>query len=77
MDDKIINLDNTVFQICSEYPEAQEVMVHLGFTDIVKPGMLTTAGRIMTLRKGAKMKRIELADIRLAFEKAGFTFTGI
>ncbi len=48
-------------------------MQELGFTDITKPGMLNTAGRFMTLPKGAAMKGISLDAIKAAFEKSGFT----
>jgi hypothetical protein len=48
-------------------------MQELGFTDITKPGMLNTAGRFMTLPKGAAMKGIGLDVIKTAFEKNGFT----
>lgn len=69
---KILDLSKTVYEIASEYPEVVPVMETLGFTDIVKPGMLKTAGRFMTLEKGAKMKKIDWSDIIAAFEKAGF-----
>jgi hypothetical protein len=47
-------------------------MNELGFSDITKPGMLNTAGRFMTIRKGALLKKISLEQIAGAFEKHGF-----
>lgn len=73
MNDKQIDLNDTVFNLCSEYPEIKDIMVELGFTDIVKPGMLSTAGRIMTIAKGARMKSITIDTIRNKFEEKGFT----
>ncbi|WP_238650524.1 DUF1858 domain-containing protein [Paenibacillus piscarius] len=69
---KMLKLDEPVFELVNKYPEAQDIMVELGFRDITKPGMLQTAGRFMTLSKGMKLKRIELETVRLAFERHGF-----
>lgn len=70
--EKLINLDDTVFKTCDKYPEVKEIMNELGFSDITKPGMLNTAGRFMTIRKGALLKKISLEQIAGAFEKHGF-----
>lgn len=69
---KTLRLDEPVFELVNRHPEAQDIMVELGFRDITKPGMLQTAGRFMTLSKGMKLKRIELEAVRLAFESCGF-----
>jgi threonyl-tRNA synthetase len=71
--DKIIDLQKTVYEITRDYPEIIEILKELGFYDIVKPGMLQTAGRFMTLPKGAAMKKIELEHIRQVLEEKGFT----
>ena len=73
MSDKKINLNETVFSLCDKYPEVKDIMAELGFTDIVKPGMINTAGRIMTIAKGAKMKNIPIEKIRSLFEERGYT----
>lgn len=70
--EKIIDLSKSVYNLVQEYPEVKEIMQELGFTDITKPGMLNTAGRFMTLPKGAAMKGIPLDTIKDAFEKKGF-----
>ncbi|WNS42095.1 DUF1858 domain-containing protein [Paenibacillus sp. MMS20-IR301] len=70
--DKLLRLDETIFDLVGRHPEVIEIMVELGFRDIAKPGMLQTAGRFMTLSKGMKLKKIELETVRLAFEQQGF-----
>lgn len=70
--EKIIDLSRSIHDICSHYPDVAEIMQELGFTDITKPGMLNTAGRFMTLPKGAAMKGISLDKIKEAFEKYGY-----
>ena len=71
--EKIIDLKQSVFSLAQAYPEIVEIMKTLGFADIAKPGMLNTAGRFMTLPKGAAMKGIALSAVRDALERNGFT----
>lgn len=70
--DKQINLNSTVHDLCKKHPEIINILEQLGFKDITKPGMLNTAGRFMTLTKGAAMKKIDLADIKKTLEQNGF-----
>lgn len=69
---KILDLKKTVYELYVEYPEIVDQLVELGFHDIVKPGMLQTAGRFMTIPKGAAMKKIELEKIKETFIKNGY-----
>ncbi|SHI22148.1 protein of unknown function [Sporobacter termitidis DSM 10068] len=71
--EKTIRLSSSIHDICSEYPEVKQIMQDLGFKDITLPGMLNTAGRFMTLPKGAAMKGISLDRVREEFKKHGFT----
>ena len=67
-----IQSEMSVYDLVTTYPEIQEIMIGLGFKDIVKPGMLLTAGRVMTLKKGAALKKIDWETMKNAFEKNGF-----
>jgi hypothetical protein len=69
---KTVDLSKSIHDICALYPEIKELMQNLGFTDIVKPGMLGTAGRFMTIPKGAAMKGISLEKIKAEFQKEGY-----
>lgn len=69
---KRISLNDSIYQLTSEHPEILDIMIELGFSDIGKPGMLNTMGRVMTLKKGAKMKQIDLAHIKAVFLAEGF-----
>jgi hypothetical protein len=64
---KKLNLNWSIYTIVKEHPEAIEIMRSLGFEEISKPAMLNTAGRVMTLPKGAALKGIELDTIKKAF----------
>ena len=73
---KRIDLDKPVQKLCAEYPEMIGIMRELGFADITKPGMLATAGRFMTIPKGAAMKKIDMATIKQTLEAHGFEIIG-
>ena len=72
MEKKTIDLNNSLFTLVSAYPELVDLLLSLGFKDIVKPGMLQTAGRFMTIPKGAAMKKIDLGMIISVLSENGF-----
>ncbi|OJV64327.1 MAG: hypothetical protein BGO41_11935 [Clostridiales bacterium 38-18] len=67
-----ISLKSTVFELCESYPDMKNVLFELGFVDIVKPGMLQTVGRVMTLEKGSRLKNIALSTINDQLKQHGF-----
>lgn len=69
---KSIDLRQPVQKLCAQYPELIDIMRRLGFTEITKPGMLATAGRFMTLPKGAAMRNIGMDTIRQELKNNGF-----
>lgn len=69
---KKINLSSSIYTIVKEHPEAADILLELGFQEISKPGMLNTAGRVMTLPKGAMLRGIELDKIKKAFMDKDF-----
>lgn len=72
---KSINLNKPVQKLCAESPELIDIIRELGFTDIIKPGMLATAGRFMTIPKGAAMKKIDMETVRQTLEGRGYEIT--
>ena len=73
---KKIDLNKTVYELVSEYPELTDIMYNLGFTEITKKAMLNSVGRITTIPKGAKMKGISMMDIVSALMSNGFELVG-
>jgi hypothetical protein len=69
---KMIDFNKTVNELCIEDPFVIEVMKEIGFEQITKPGMLQTAGRVMTIAKGARMRGVDLNKIKQTFEKHGY-----
>ncbi|HIY56742.1 MAG TPA: DUF1858 domain-containing protein [Candidatus Tetragenococcus pullicola] len=74
---KEIDFSKTLFELVSDYPEVKSLMLELGFNAINTPGMLQTAGRYMTIPKGAQMKKIPLDKVITAFEEKGFIVKGV
>lgn len=68
----VIDLNNSVYNLCNEYPELLDILHELGFKDIIKPGMLNTAGRFMTIKKGAIMKKNDLDTIKETLIQKGY-----
>ena len=68
----VIDLSKSVFEICKEHPDVIAIMQDLGFESITNPGMLNTAGRFMTIPKGAAMKQISMEKIKEVFAANGF-----
>lgn len=67
----------SIQQLVKQYPETVNIMKSLGFKDIVKPGMLGTIGRVMTLEKGCKMKNIDYEKAKQAFLNHGIELTNL
>lgn len=69
---KEICLNSSVYSLCSTYPEIIDILKELGFLNITKPGMLQTAGKIMTLPKGCRMMKIPIERVQTALIEHGF-----
>ena len=68
----MIDLSKSVYDICKEHPDIIDIMKELGFEQITSPGMLTTAGRFMTIPKGASMKNIPMSRIKEIIKSKGY-----
>ena len=73
---KSIDFSRSVYELVTEYPELADVMDELGFSEVKKPAMLHSVGKLMTIPKGAKMKGIEMLDVVAALIKTGFAIEG-
>lgn len=69
---KKINCNMSVFDMIEQYPESKNLLVLLGLNGVENPLMLRTAGKKMTLRKGAKLKKIPWETVVKLFETNGF-----
>ena len=76
IDMKPLDLNRSVHDLVKEYPELQQIMYDLGFTEINKKAMLNSIGKIMTIPKGAKMKGISMLDVVSTLTAKGFQLVG-
>ncbi len=72
MSEKVINFSKTVYELCNDNSEIADILKKIGFKDITNPGMLNTAGRFMTIPKGAAMKKIPIETIKESFINHGY-----
>lgn len=72
MNEKKLDLGKTVYELAHETPEVIEILKELGFENITNPLMMKTAGKVMTLPKGAAMKGLDLEKVKEAFRQKGF-----
>ena len=68
----VIDFKKTVYELCSENKDIAEILSEIGFKDITKPGMINTAGRFMTIPKGAKAKGFNIEEIKKEFIRRGY-----
>ena len=67
-----LDLTDSVYELCKIHPDIIDILINLGFEDIIKPGMLQTAGRVMTIPKGAAVKKIDKEVIQQTFLEKGY-----
>jgi len=73
---KHVDLNESVYVMCSNYPEIKSILRELGFHHITNAVMLNTVGKRMTIPKGALMKGIELNIIIERLKKEGYEVKG-
>ena len=59
-----LSANETIYKLIKKDPKIKEVLHKVGFEDIVKPGMVSTVGRFMTIKKGCDMRHIDIMDIK-------------
>ena len=69
---KPIHADQSVYEICSQYPEIKPILAEIGFTQLLNPIQFQTVARIMTLRKGSILRQIDLQVIKTKLQEHGY-----
>lgn len=67
-----ISVKDSIYHLITTYPEIKDIMKEIGFTDILKAGIIQTVGRIMNLEKGSSVKGISIEYITDVFKTYGF-----
>ena len=71
--EKVLDLKKPVAEVVKEFPEFQQAMAEIGFTEILNPIALDVVGRVMTLPKGAAVKGISMETVVAALKARGFS----
>ena len=69
---KNINLDEPVASLIEKFPNLKNILKDLGFTEITNPIALSTVGKMVSIKKGAKIKNIDLDLIKEKLREEGF-----
>lgn len=72
----MIDLDKSVYEICTKFPAIKDLMAENGFKEITEPGRLQTMGRFMTIPKGCAHKGVDLEELKGVFRAHGFVIKG-
>jgi len=67
-----LDLRRSAYELCTAHPGILPILAQAGFSEITKPGMLSTAGRLMTVPKGAALKGIDMHGIVRALAAGGY-----
>lgn len=74
---KTLDLRKTVYELVRQYPEVADIMAGLGFGEIRKKAVLNSVGKLMTIPKGAKFRKMNVRSIVKKFEENGFNVIGL
>lgn len=69
---KELDLSKSIYELAKDDEHFIMHMEALGFDGITNKVSLQTVGRVMTLKKGAKVKNIDLDTVRLYFLEQGY-----
>lgn len=70
---KEIDLNKTVYDLTSEYPELIDILNELGFAGVKNPIARNTIGRLTTLKQGCEKLGKDLNEVIKNLEQRGFT----
>lgn len=69
---KVLDLNQTIYELTTSYPELIAILKSIGFDKITDPRMMQTAGRIMTIPNGCRMRGVSIEKVKEACEKNDF-----
>jgi uncharacterized protein len=73
MAEKIADLNKTLYDLTTEYPELIEVLFDLGFMGVKNPVMRETHGKQMTVKTGCGHLGLDLEQVEATLKAKGYT----
>ena len=74
---KNINVDEPVANLIEKFPNIKNILKDLGFIEITNPIALSTVGKMVSLKKGAEIKNIDLDLIKEKLREEGFNLVDV
>ncbi len=72
MAERTVDLDKTLYDLTTQYPELIDVLFDLGFAGVKNPAMREGHGKQMTLKTGCAHLGLDLEKIATALRAKGF-----
>lgn len=74
---KNINVDEPVANLIEKFPNLKNILKDLGFIEITNPLALSTVGKMVSIKKGAEIKNIDLNLIKEKLREEGFNLVDV
>lgn len=74
---KVIDLKKSVYELVKEYPEVADILAGMGLSEVKKSAVLNSIGKLMTIPKGVKFRKLPLDEVIGKFKSAGFEVLNI
>ncbi|MFA9413089.1 DUF1858 domain-containing protein [Streptococcus sp. E29BA] len=71
-----IDLNQPVAELLASHPELRDILVDLGFKPLANPAMLSTLGKITSLKQGSRLTGISLETIARTLTSHGYEVIG-
>ncbi|HCC49143.1 MAG TPA: hypothetical protein DEQ38_13660 [Elusimicrobia bacterium] len=73
MAERIADLNKTLYDLTTEYPELVDILFDLGFMGVKNPVMRETHGKQMTVKAGCGHLGLNLGQVAERLREKGFT----
>lgn len=70
---KKIKLNTCIYDLVKKYPELKGILFEIGFIDILKPGIIESMGRFITIEKGVEAKGFDIETVIELLEERGYS----
>jgi hypothetical protein len=67
-----ISANQTLHSLIASHPPLKQVLHDIGFEEITTATMLQTVGRVMTLNKGARVRKIPIETLQSRLAGYGY-----
>ncbi|MEC9485700.1 MAG: DUF1858 domain-containing protein [Candidatus Izemoplasma sp.] len=59
-----LSANETIHRLVKQDNNLKVILHDIGFEEIVKPGMISTVGRFMTINKGCTMRDLDIIEVK-------------